>query len=282
MNTDTLVERAVCDLLNSVSVTRDVVSYRANRPITRRIFEQLTGKDRRIAELFDDHTSRSIENLLVLTNLLCERLTLSDLTQTKVIRKLTAIVRRLDEQGTETKSIKEQVRLLETRFAQQLAILTGRVDTRDTLEHGYYALKVKINSGAFNLVDLWRFIDALWWGGYGLVQRRPEQAVAAAKLREEVSYRLHELLSKELGLDNAFPLQAKLREVKPLPADEQEVFDLLALDPDWRMRPVSRAIADRVGDRADLEIESMSVPVLTTVERLTERLFVEAQRAGAG
>lgn len=273
-------DRAVRDLLNTVTVTRDLVFYRAERPLARRIIDKMTGHDARISELIDDHGARSIENLLTLTTLLNERIAFSDETQVKVIRRLKGLTRKLDSRGAEVGDLRRHVAALEERFTADIAQLVERVDSRDAIERGFAELEHRIDHGSFSLIDLWQFADELWWGGFGLIQRRPERAELASRLRSEVVQRLQRLMKRELGLQGVFPLEPLLVSIRVMEFDRQEELDLLMLDPDAQTRPLSRVILNRASDRPEVADEMVGVPIVTTVERLSERLFAEARRSG--
>lgn len=280
MSSALLADRAVRDVLNAVTVTRDAVRYRATRPLTRRILDSVTGEDRRLSDLFDNHTSRSIDDLLSLTTILNERIAFSDETQAKVIRRLKQVSGAMEAQGTQVRALDAYIHDLEAKFARDIALLTERADARDALEQGFVFLERRIEAGNFTLVDLWRFSDELWWGGFGLLQRREDRPELAVRLRDEMAHRLRRLFARELGLQGPFALHPLLDQIPALDEDAREEVDLLALDPAWRDRPLTRAVSSRAADQVERESERTAVPVVTTTERLAERLLDEAERAG--
>jgi hypothetical protein len=275
-----VADRAVRELLNSVTVTKDLVEYRAHRSMARRVIDQVTGEDRRIAELLDDHSAQSIDNLLHLTTLLNERIAFSDETTVKLIRKFKETAKRLESHGVDIANFHQHIAALEDCFAREIPLLIERADSRDAIEHGFAWLELRTRTGSFNLTDFWQFADELWWGGFGLIQRRTEQSEMAARLRQEVVHRLQLLFKDKFGSNRTIPLQEMLGNTPALAGHPRDELDLLMLDPDWRSRPLSRAIADRASERVDFEMEVQSVPVVTTVDRLAERLLNEAKRAG--
>jgi hypothetical protein len=276
MNDALLVDRAVRELLNSIAVMGDLVQYRKRRHWARRlIVDKVSGQEQRIADLMDDHVSHSVDNFLTLMTELAERIELSDETMTKLIYKSQFVEEELAEQAIR---IRDEFDSLEKRLSNKLHVLGHRIDARDSIEFGFSELNAAAQNGSLGLVELWKFTEELWWGGFGMVQRDSSQVALATRTREEVLNRIKTLFKDRVGYSGLIPMKPLLTAIKPASEGEREVIDLLALDPRPKARPLTSAILARSLDRVDEKMEDSSTPALTTIEHLAERFLEEARR----
>lgn len=276
-----LADRALRDLLNSVTVTADLARFRKCRSLSQRILDSVTGKAGRMDRLFDGHVAQSLENLLDLVTEVNNRQALSDETVLILIDRFGSVSRNVTQHKTDIDRLERRLDVMTADIAK----LSQRVDWHDLnicaaglVENGLARLEELANLGTLSLLDLWRFADELWWGAYGILQRQHGDSESARQLKDTMLRKLRLILRHWGAVKDILVMKPLLLDIAPLPAEEAELVDLLMLNPDPRNRALTCAIGNRVAGRPDKPDEAVATPVLVTTERFTERLFDEVRR----
>jgi len=268
------VDRALFSVLDSIEVRSGHVRFRKERSGLRRLLDIVTGREAALTQVLDEQANVSIEALLTLLNDVNGRLQMSDLTMVRMIDKLKLIAREAQTTAKQLGEVMAQV----DQLSEKVEIVSQRVDAILETQHLVLQFKKSLRRRPLTLPALWDLLDALWWGPYGLVQRHQAGTPAADHLRGWLKLSLDEIIADALDEHSAFPLQPMLERIPALEAEESEAMGLLALDPDWRSRPLTRSLLERSRGETDLEQEALALPVLTTAERLGERLLEEVER----
>jgi hypothetical protein len=281
MADEELVSRAALSVLNSIQVSKGVVTWRAQRPLARRLLDRLTGEQRRLDEVFDGHVANSLERLHTLIGVLRDQATESDLVLVKTINTLKSVRSHVETNSVEISSLKEELAALEQAMRIELNALWAEAQygaAAADLLGAFKLLNADRYRGALSFGDLWLTVDRLWWGRVGQVIRRAPGSKEAAHLRALLIDEVRNLL-RDHGFTGVFATQPLLQNILALPTpDESEVLELCTFDPTWRLRPLTSAVLTRSQGVPAPEEEYQRLPIVTSADTIGARLLDEADR----
>ncbi len=166
-------------------------------------------------------------------------------------------------------------------LGEDIGLLVSRVqelEAQAAIDRMIVKLRAVAREEALTVAHLRDAIDGLWWGEFGVLWRAGPTTGRARELRRYLLGRMDDELA-ELGFDKPVLMTHALGQIPPLPESERPMMELLALDPDWRIRPVTKAIfTRRLAEKVESG-EAAAVPLITTASRLVERLLDESERA---
>ncbi len=275
-----LVARAAIDTLNSIQVLKGVASWRAQRPLTRRILDRVTGHARRLDVVFDEHTADALQGLQALVGILRDHVAGSDAVLQRVITTLISVRTLTSSHDSKIADLDAGLARLEERYRSDL------VDFRRDLQFALadqeitrvlLRLEDPYRKAGLSLLDLWEVTDTLWWGKFGSVIRSAPDGTEAHELREHLLLRFRTTLDK-LGYRASFEVGPLLANVSRHTSEDAEVFDLMALQPTWHTRAITRALVDRTKGTVSAADEELRIPVIANADLLIGKLLNEAQR----
>jgi len=278
--------RAAFDIFNSVGVIGDVVAWRKQpRPLAARLVSAATGEERRLSTLFDSHTAASLANLLTLVSALRVSINKSDAVLLKTIGKLRTVHDAIDRHDGALASLRYDLETVASELNDELQGVWQRIEVLEAqqgVDRWIAWLESRSAEADFSLADIRVVMDELWWSSFGALMRRAGRADhAVLKVREYLRLEFRRVLADRRALRGTIVVAPLLEAVPHLSDSEREELDLVALDTNWVSRPLTRAVVMRSGGAPDSDAEARSVPVVTTVDRLGERLIDESARATA-
>lgn len=274
------VKRAALSALNSIRISKNIVEWRAPRPLVARFLDRLTGKDRRLEDTFDSHVANALEGLHGFVGILRDRMAESDVVLAKAISTLKSVRTRVQENTAESGALRRDLAALEQSIRLELDDLWREVEFAAAvgdLELTLSMLDADRFRGVLCYTDIWLSMDQLWWGRVGRFLRKAPQSDEAARIRNYIAVRLRNILIGH-GLNGVFSPAPLLERVQPLLADEAEQMQLLALEPTWVLRPLTSAVLARSVGTPDIEAEDRRLTVVTTGETIAGRMLAEAER----
>jgi hypothetical protein len=268
--------------INALGTLGSVIRWKKQpRSLARRLLDSATGKQRQFDRLFEGQTVAALHNLRDILADVRRLHAESDLILAKTAGKVVQLHDALksfkgevfdivEEMRAEIGDIKFRVDALEARAAVADAVLRLR----------------NPDLGPLTLDRLWLEFDGLWWSEFGAVVRRDPKGKAAravvGMLQQEVAAVLRERFHDVIEANFALPTRALLDGVLALDPARHEEFELMALDPEIALRPLTKALVNRSLGVAPDPDEVRLVPRIITATSLAERLYNETQRSTEG
>ena len=275
------VRDAGLNLVNSLGAAQDVVRWRKQpRTLTERLLNSITGRERQLDRLFDAHTSVALDNLYRLAADIREHVTQSDIALAKTARKLRQVSDSLAAFKEEVPRELERIAELLSDVAGDVALLKSdvrKLNAQSEVDRAMLRLQDRLETQPPTMADLWDVVDGLWWGDFGALMRAAPDDARSIEIRDHLFLSLRREL-KAHGLAELMVMQPLLDAVPAAAAEERPMIELRGLDPDWALRPLTRAILlRRMGEKPD-KGEAAAVPRVTSTARLLERLLEESRR----
>lgn len=281
MADEELVSRAALSALNSIQVSKGIVTWRTPRPLARRLLDRLTGEQRRLDDVFDGHVANALERLHTLVGILRGQAAKSDLILVKTISTLKSVRSHVETNSAAITSLKEELAALEQAMRIELDALWAEAQygaAAADLIGAFRLLKADRYRDRLSFGDLWWTVDKLWWGRVGQAIRRAPGSDEAAHLRAILIDEIGNLL-RDHGFTGVFATRPLLQNIQALPTpDESEVMELYTFDPTWRLRPLTSAVLTRSKGAPALEEEQQRLPIVTSADVIGARLLDEADR----
>ena len=281
MNEDDHLARAALSTLNSIQVSKGIIHWRAPRPAVRRFLDALTGQQRRLDEVFDSHVANALEGLHGFVGVLRERIGEQDIILAATVSKLRLVRSNVQENSVAIRSLTNELGALEQSLRIELDGLWREAQfgaAAAELNGSFALLMSDRRRGRLSYVDLWRTVDHLWWGRVGEFIRSAPGSQEALGLRASLIERIGEVLKGD-GMTDVFVSAPLLSRIEALPTPVSvDILDLHALEPTWRLRPLTSAVLARSQGTPLVEEEQKHLPIVTTAEAIGKRLLAEAER----
>jgi hypothetical protein len=256
-----------------------VVRWRKQpKTLARRLVDLTTGKTRQFDRLFEGQTTDALRGLYDILTDLRKIHAESDLIIAKTANKVVQLHGALQEFKGEVVDMVEEMRASITEIKFRVDALEARVGVDDAI------LRLRDpDLGPLTLDRLWIEIDGLWWGDFGAIVRRDPKGKATQalieKLQREVAAVLRERYRSLIAANFALPIQPLLESVVRVDPADADVRELMALDPDIELRPLTMALVGRSLGKGPDPREDRMVPRIATAAGLAERLLNETRRS---
>lgn len=276
------LDRRAIAMLNSLNAVDSVISWRRQpRSLARRLLDSATGKQRQYDRLFEGQTASALRNLHDILTDVRRVHAESDLIIAKTADKVVQLHGALKAFKGEIFDIIEEMRADITEVKFRVDVLEARASVGDAIRR-----LGNPDRGRLTLDRLWLEIDALWWGEFGAVVRRdpkgkPTRALVEM-LHDEIGGVLQKRFAKLIEAHDALPMRPLLGGIPALDESLREEIELIALDPEIELRPLTKALLTRSLGIAPDASEDRMVPRIMTPTSVAERLYNETRRSTDG
>lgn len=285
LNHPQLTEKAIVDYINGLEVINDQITFNSqiinSDSFLNKILDSITGKSQQRQLMINKSVATSLEVISIwLQELECYRID-NDIVITRLINKLGETRDATTRLNGKVSEIDDRVVQLQNKINLEFTKLNQRVHRAEAKNHVDLVIakwKKELWLNYPPLINLYLFIDELYWGDFGIYCRNSNDSNKVNELIEYLRNLVLEITKDKIGI-NRYELFIMSKWLKPICDLPKEQLEMLAYLCDWanlkiKTAPVTWSIHSYVTSYTPPYVHR-DIPIVLNSNRLFDYLIDE-------